>query len=66
MHKNKVAAKPIQLIQTGNEHSPITTGTPVTILKKCIMATTPKIVPAMRSQKFFEFITNRLIEIFNQ
>jgi hypothetical protein len=56
MHKITVAISPIQFIQTGKEHSPMITEIPVTILSKCNMATIPKIVPAMRSQKVVEFI----------
>jgi hypothetical protein len=54
--RNTVAIKPIQLTQTGSEKLPIHTGIFVIILTKWNSPTTPKILPATRSQKFFDAI----------
>ena len=56
MQSNPVATNQIQLTHIGRNQLPINTGTPVTSLNTWISATIPKIVPAIRSQRFFEFI----------
>jgi len=53
---NPDPANPITFTHVGSIHPAITMGTPVATLKKCSMATMPKMVPDTRNPRIFEFI----------
>ena len=54
--RNPVTRNPITFAQIGNEWEAMITIAPVMILKRCNMATMPKMQPATRRAMFFDFI----------